>query len=180
MYISESILRNWICEGFLAWGRAVITLPWVDAAIEIFCAPASSITQRNSCSSPSPCCQVLAELTPRYQEYETQSEEMTWDELELRWESNSCIQADLQLDIWKRGTQMLRPKGLKWHSGLLASGTTGDRAPWWTLAMGVALWGAQGHHVPVKIWSGGYQYPQIPALKTKQWREGHLVDLGLY
>lgn len=77
----------------------MIALPWVDAAAQICHAPAFSIAQRNSCSSPSPWCQVLAELTPRYQEYETQSEEITWDEKELRWESNSCTQADLELDI---------------------------------------------------------------------------------
>lgn len=54
-----------IHEGFLAWGGAVVALPWVDLAIQICYAPAFPITLRNSCSSPSPCCQVLTELIPK-------------------------------------------------------------------------------------------------------------------
>lgn len=46
-----------------------------------------------------PCCQVLSELTPKYQGHETETGEITWDELESRSESNSCIQTDLKLDI---------------------------------------------------------------------------------
>lgn len=67
-----------IYEGFLACGGGVVALPWLDIAIRaeikkqlVGYAPATSISLRNSCSSPSPHCQVLAELTPKYQGYET-------------------------------------------------------------------------------------------------------------
>ena len=101
------------------------------------------------------------------------------NEQELRSESNSCIQPGLKLGIW-RMNQTLTQKSPKWGSGPLARGAKGGRAPWRTLAMGMAPWGGQGHHVLVRIWSGGYQCPRIPALKTKLPREGHLSDLGLY
>lgn len=54
-----------IHEGFLAWRGTAVALPWMDAAIRICYAPASSITLRNSCSFPSLHCQVLAELPPK-------------------------------------------------------------------------------------------------------------------
>lgn len=148
MYLYERIWWNYIGEGFLAWRGAVIALPWVDVAIQICHAPASS---RETVA-------ILPPRVVRFCRVYTKTARV-WNSVRgnyLGWTGIKVgvklLYPDLKQDIWKRGTQMLRLKSLKWGSGLLAPQEP-DRAPWWALAMGMALWAGQGHPVPVRTWS---------------------------
>lgn len=98
-------------------------------------------------------------------------------EWELSSDSNSCLQPDLKLFVWRSRHQTRTLKSPKWGTAPLTRVVLrGGKAPWHTLAMGMSPQDRQSHHIPARIWSVHYLGPCITAPELP--RERRLSDVA--